>query len=851
MKRTLPTWIPVLACLAGLLDIACSGSGDTGLLPPIDAGADSQGSGATGSHAGGSAGSNGSGTGGRGTNSSGGTSANSGGNGSGAISGGGGSSGTSAGGGGGASGASTSGGTGNSSGGVSNAGGSVNAGGNGQGGIGNSGGSSAGGGSPIDSGTDGSTGARDGGTSSAGGAGGAGTADAGKPCSVDGDCDDQSYCTGVEKCVAGHCTAGTPVDCPDDGFSCTVEFCNDSTKQCERVAEDTACADNTVCNGAEKCEPTNTNANQTTGCIAGVALNCVDAFACTSDTCDAVSGCVHTPNDAACSNQNACDGIETCNPFAGCQAGSAPAPCDDGIVCTTDTCDPQTGFCVFKAVDSKCSDGLFCNGDERCDPLTGCIAGTPVACLNADGIACTEEKCDEALDTCPLKGVPNHSLCPTGDVCDPTNGCIPGKSCTTSAQCSDGLYCTGAETCVSGICQGGTPVDCDDGIDCTVDSCDETADACKHVASNALCDDKNVCNGTETCNATKGCQFGTDLVCPDDGFSCTTETCVPGQGCASVPFDSACNDNKMCDGVERCAPKSPGHNATTGCLAGTPVVCPQDNIACTTALCDDTVNGCVTKTDDNACACGETCDAITGCGKHCTVRACAGKVYECGDCSDNDGDCKIDSNDQSCLGACQNNEAGFKGDIPGQNSAPCKADCYFDNDTGSGNDDCYWTHECDPHEVATAYDPEGQKCAYDTNAKVPGSSGSCTDHQTSQSTTCHTICGPLTPNGCDCFGCCSIPGAPTTVYLGSEDAGGNGTCNLATVGDPTKCRPCLQVDACLNRCDHCELCVGKPTLPPDCTSQQCPPGAQPCGLATDPPCGDGQYCVTGCCQNLL
>src|SRR5262249_27400549 len=157
---------------------------------------------------------------------------------------------------------------------------------------------------------------------------------------------------------------------------------------------------------------------------------------------------------------------------------------------------------------------------------------------------------------------------------------------------------------------------------------------------------------------------------------------------------------------------------------GTPVTCPQDSFACTTAVCDATAQACVTKTDDSKCACGETCSAKDGCGKHCTVRACAGKVYECGDCLDNDGDCKIDSNDPECLGACQNNESGFKGDIPGQNSAPCKADCYFDNDTGSGNDDCYWTHECDPHEVASAYDPEGDKCQYNPNAKTPGSNGS-------------------------------------------------------------------------------------------------------------------------------
>jgi hypothetical protein len=404
---------------------------------------------------------------------------------------------------------------------------------------------------------------------------------------------------------------------------------------------------------------------------------------------------------------------------------------------------------------------------------------------------------------------------------------------------------------VSGICQGGTPVDCADNVACTVDSCNETTNACQHVATNSLCNDGNVCNGTETCDAQTGCKFGVALTCPSDNKSCTFETCVPGVGCQSFPDDSACDDSKMCNGTERCAPSAPGANATTGCAAGAPVVCPGDNIACTTETCNESTQGCVKTVDNSKCACGETCDATLGCGKNCTVRACAGHVYACGDCIDNDGDCKVDNNDTQCQGACQNNETGFKGDIPGQNSAPCKADCYFDNDTGAGNDDCYWTHECDTHEVATAYDPEGKKCEYNASAKVPGSNNSCTQNFTSQSTICHSICDPLTPNGCDCFGCCTIPGAPTDVYLGSEDSGGNGTCNLTTLADPTKCRPCLKVQACNNPCDHCEICIGKPTLPADCTVQTCPTGHAPCGLPNQPACPSTQYCVSGCCQDLL
>lgn len=860
MQRLSAKWTSIIACVAGTFGVACSGSGDTFSTGQTD-GAAAADSGTAGTNAGGTGGKSSNGSGGSGARGSGGRA------GTGATAGGGGSSGS----GGGAGGSS-----GNGSGAISGAGGlgqggnggvgaggvaqggnggvgQAGNGGTGQGGTGNAGGSTSGGsdGGPRTDGSAGGGAGRDGGGAGNTGNGGAGgSIDAGKPCSSNADCDDTVFCNGDEQCISGHCRAGTPVNCPADNVRCTLEFCSEGSKQCESVPQDSDCSDSTVCNGSERCDPTAGNANPTTGCVAGTPLNCNDGIGCTTDTCDAQDGCKHAPDDTACSNQNACDGIETCNPSSGCQAGTPPAPCDDQIACTTDTCDPATGLCSFKADNSKCSNGQYCDGVEQCNPASGCVAGTPIVCPNADGVACTEEKCDEASDSCPLAGVPNHSLCPSGQVCT-ASGCTPGKSCTTNANCSDGLFCTGVETCVGGICQGGTAVNCDDGVDCTVDSCDETANACKHVATNSLCDDKNVCNGTETCNATTGCQFGTTLNCPDDGASCTFETCVPGVGCQSFPDDTACNDGKFCNGTEKCAPKAAGANTTTGCVPGTAVTCPSDNIACTTELCDETTKACIKKTNDGLCGCGETCDPTTGCGKNCQVRACAGHVYACGDCVDNDGDCAIDSRDTQCLGACQNNESGFKGDIPGQNSAPCKADCYFDNDTGSGNDDCYWTHECDPHEVTPAFDPEGSKCKYDPNAKTPGSSGTCTQHFQTQSATCHSICDPLTPNGCDCFGCCTIPGAPTDVYLGSEDSSGNGSCNLTTLADPTKCRPCLKVQACNNPCDHCELCVGKPTLPPDCTTQQCPAGVQKCGLPTDPPCSDGQYCVTGCCQNLL
>jgi hypothetical protein len=246
------------------------------------------------------------------------------------------------------------------------------------------------------------------------------------------------------------------------------------------------------------------------------------------------------------------------------------------------------------------------------------------------------------------------------------------------------------------------------------------------------------------------------------------------------------------------------------------------------------------------------------------IAECQGHLYACGDTLDNDMDGLTDSDDPDCLGPCDDTEDSFCGGISGQNNSPCKADCYFDQDTGSGNDDCYWSHKCDPHEMAPDWYPEsevGSQCAYDANANIPGSNQSCAELEQTQSQTCLDYCGPLTPNGCDCFGCCEIPpGSGNTVYLGSVSGNANdcdslaAACTLADANDPTKCHPCLQVTACLNDCAPCELCIGKTMLPPECFDpdggggQECPPESQQCGLPNDPPCPPGEYCITGCCQ---
>ncbi|HEY3666011.1 MAG TPA: hypothetical protein VGL19_08435, partial [Polyangiaceae bacterium] len=153
----------------------------------------------------------------------------------------------------------------------------------------------------------------------------------------------------------------------------------------------------------------------------------------------------------------------------------------------------------------------------------------------------------------------------------------------------------------------------------------------------------------------------------------------------------------------------------------------------------------------------------------CQKTTCQGKPYQCGDCLDNDGDGLIDSDDPDCTGPCDNTEDSYFGGIPGQNNAPCRQDCYFDQDTGSGNDQCYWSQDCDPLSVAPAYPPSGDaRCSYKPNMTVPGSGSTCEGLDSAQSAQCLSYCLPVTPNGCDCFGCCELPAdSGKFVWIGS------------------------------------------------------------------------------------
>ncbi len=216
---------------------------------------------------------------------------------------------------------------------------------------------------------------------------------------------------------------------------------------------------------------------------------------------------------------------------------------------------------------------------------------------------------------------------------------------------------------------------------------------------------------------------------------------------------------------------------------------------------------------------------------------CGDNVCQCGDGIDNDGDGQIDGVDGECTGPYDDDEGSFATGIPGDNQDPFWQDCFFDGNSGAGDDKCRYHTEC----------LTGERAATDPSCEV---AQMCIDY-----------CKPLTPNGCDCFGCCDAyksDGTVVTVRIG-------GNCSEEQLDNSAVCTPCVKSEQCQDSCGTCELCVGKDItdLPASCTSTpdagvdaevpmprpECEGERQAC-LATEE-CGAGFYCQLGCCIPLL
>ena len=217
---------------------------------------------------------------------------------------------------------------------------------------------------------------------------------------------------------------------------------------------------------------------------------------------------------------------------AGPEARDAgPRPIDAGMRC---------------ASDAECSDGIPCNGLERC--VDGMCVG--YGALPDTGVvsAACEDLADCTVDLCVPPGVPGRDA----------YGCVHVPN---DAMCAY-FWPTAGSACVTRVCGGSAAVSIDSPLGCALQL------------------------RSSDCAAGTSCRRRTG----DGAFACiapvsrstpTTYACRPSPTPGAI---SDCDDGNPCNGQEQCVP-TPGVMGTWHCEPGRPPDCPMSIERCTRTFC--------------------------------------------------------------------------------------------------------------------------------------------------------------------------------------------------------------------------------------------------------------------------
>lgn len=309
-------------------------------------------------------------------------------------------------------------------------------------------------------------------------------------CESDGDCDDDDECT-VDLCVGGACdhefiqiddglfcngrescdsVTGRVMSSGDPCAGHAASFCIEEAQRCAVCAEDSDCDDEDVCT-IDLCDADwrcahildcafDDACRGREGCPACFEdAHCDDDNVCTVDTC-AGGDCVHDFLDAIddglfCNGEDSCEGgelVHAGDPCAGtdfpacdeisdtCFACEIDAECDDGDACTRDWCADRNCLHFVPNPD----DGVFCNGAEVCDPLSGEVSRSGDPCIGTDSPYCVERSrsCAECLTDADC----GASDCEVS-FCGASGACEVERECALHLECAVGEACTPPGCC--------------------------------------------------------------------------------------------------------------------------------------------------------------------------------------------------------------------------------------------------------------------------------------------------------------------------------------------------------------------------------------------------------------------
>lgn len=390
-------------------------------------------------------------------------------------------------------------------------------------------------------------------------------------CSVDEDCQSQGECIGVCDVLVGgqsvSCTQDT--DCMSDAY----DFCNVGNLACGIPGGEPGIGCATF-GSTEECTDLGGFCQRT--CQTDSEIVCESDGDCPEivlqdDMCVTESPVLiftNVPNDTACPqpDPNSIDApclAALCDPVLGClivptNEGGA---CDDGLACTAnDTC--QSGVCVPGP--SPCDDGAVCT-DDSCEEITKCFGDNSITCsdnndcLISAGTATCQGTCQFTGTSCI-----SNSECPAntcgGGVCSN----LPLQSCTDDLDCPQpdgtcmnkhcsvsGAFCLSDAQCTSITCGNGFCLASDIQQSCM------PGQSCTIFQNQGPC---NVTGEAVECTNTPNVPTNCPALAPNQ-TGCGEYVCDPGGAgdCAFVPEPAStpcntleCSTGQVCDGSGIC-----------------------------------------------------------------------------------------------------------------------------------------------------------------------------------------------------------------------------------------------------------------------------------------------------------
>ena len=485
-----------------------------------------------------------------------------------------------------------------------------------------------------------------------------------------GICDDGNLCTSGDQCVDGKCE-GEFYTC-DDGLDCTEDICLGNS-DCEAVPKDGFCLIDGQCYAADEAST--------------AAFGCALCKPATSQ-----SSWTIMPLGTSCDDEDACTDLDHC--VEGVCTGK-PVDCSDGLNCTADNCNSETGDCSHMRDEEWCIIGGKCYGQETSP------SGPDAQCKVCAPLTAPEEW-----------SAHNQGLaCDDLSACSATSQCEAGVCTAVGPLCDDGNECTDNICADDSTCENPS---LDDGVACATDDVDCTDDVCMegecaHPISDGSCRIDDTCRAALELN-------------PDD--PCTV--CAPEVAQDTWTAGNAggeCDDQFFCTVDDAC---------DAGICAGIARVCGSDD--CNTGECDEELDACYLVPVLE----GTVCEDLDPCtvADECAEGVCAGKPK----------DCSAATLGNPCLDPLCNPDslpdAGACEAIPADPGEPCDDGLACTTETTCAEGQCGGGHEVTPQSCKEAFEntnpcvaglcvePGGcllDNMADETECTLPGADAECHD----------------------------------------------------------------------------------------------------------------------------